>query len=204
MFRDRLNTFLNQSTEQPNRYDANNGSIAELLTKLSASEDIGSIQETPREFYTEVITHLRNNNIQDAPVRKTSGVVARYMREFVQEPDASQLLERLLHFANERQSTRLYKNVLMGCLSCLDIESPAVANLVRYAQSVSQKYPQRWRDRLEQLKLLEQPYGSFIGGLLARSVNEVSYNQLITDSGLQSFRTTGIGRCAYLRICESI
>jgi hypothetical protein len=204
VFRDRINAFLNQNTESPRLYDAKQGAMAELLQKLSVVEDIGTTQETPREHYAEVVTHLRADTIHEAPVRKISGVVASYMRDLIQEQDASLLLERLLRFATERQSTRLYKTLLMGCLSCLDIDSPAVTNLTHFAQANIQKYPQRWRDRLEQFKLLEPPYGGLIGDLLTRSIDEPSYNQLITDSGLQSFRATGIGRCAYLRVCESI
>lgn len=204
MLKDRLNIFLNQCNDKRQRYDAKTGDIAALLQKLAIQEDECAKKETPPEHYTEIVTQLRNNSIQDTQIRIINGVMARYMRELVQEQDASQLLERLLQFASDRQSTRLHKNILRGCLSCLDIDSTEVSKLVLYAQSFTPEYPLRWRQRLEHFKLLEQPYGGFIGSLLARSNNEDSYNQLISNSGLQSFRNTGIGRCAYLRLCDSI
>ena len=201
MFRDRVVAFLNRAENLDNLYTADNGKLASLLQTLDTS---GSVPEAPEEYYVEVLRALRSGGAKQVSVGKLGRVSGAFMRKLLQEEDASQLLKLLLLTIHERARNSLYRNVLIGCLSCIDIRNDNTDLLVRFLQNNLPMVGDRWQNRIERYGLLSQPYGEPVVQLLIDSPDAGSRLSVLTDSGVSNFQGHGIDLCIYRQLCDEV
>lgn len=201
MFRDKLAAFLGRAENLDNLYTADNGKLAALLQTLNTS---GGVPEAPKEYYQEVLRALRGGGAMQVPVGKLGRVSAAFMRNLLQEDDASQLLKLLLLTIHERARNSLYRNVLIGCLSCLDIRSEDTDLLVRFIQNNLSMVGDRWEHRIKRFGLLSQPYGEGVMRLLLATPDTKARLSVLTESGVSNFQGLGIDLCIYRQLCDEV
>ena len=194
-------SFLNRAEAVDKLYSADKAELATLLQTLDVT---GDIPAAPEEYYHEVIDALQGGTVMQVSVRKLGRVSAAFMRKLLQEENSSQLLKNLLLNVENRDRNTLYRNVLIGCLSCMDIRSEETNLLIQFIQKYLPRLGDRLVSRIEHFGLLENPYGERVVQRMLASPDATTRLSVFTESGVSNFQGVGIDLCVYQQFCVEI
>ena len=203
MFKDRLIAFSMRERPSERIYDSSSGELASLAESL-ATGDTPVVPVAPEEYYHDLLAALRGDSLQQLPLRKIGSAAATYMRDLISEKDSRRLLHTLITFAGKQHKGTLYKNLLLGCLSCVDIETQETEVLQSCMRKALPYISQRWQQRVQDFQLLDKPFGSFLSQLLLNASSQTLRAEIASESGLRNFQTSGLGVCVYRQLCSGL